>query len=495
MTVSEFAASLAQGGFVFFVGDEQLKRCSLLTAMSRPRLLSPRVKREKTNLPPPPPPPPKRSRPSSELEFPWSCRMQDTREKRSALQQSQGGGVFGPRRFESGVRYSRDWAGPSSFRSVPPLLRKPQVPPPMHILRASVPLIDEMDVEDMINPVFTWMDKLHTNTLDFAVLLKFFFLVGWEPLDRRQMYIEWQEDWSSLLTFLDIKDHEWAGVGLGSFTILLEHPSRPPLLADYSLRELYQLFVSSIASKPMTMMGSGVTVPQRAGEEAFKKVQSGIGMHINEVLYFHDLARETVADFVNPDGQYNTYWEYCVFGPALKSWHYRMGHVFGNVQNTQSSLGEALLPEDKHADPPERIWQGHPISWVLFQDVKYLHINGYDIEEGILSGAVYGAQKYLPGATRQTVKLTHGQDLEEVPDDVSFGTYRGMHVMVSLNTKHKRTQCIWLALAVVHSVQGGRTPPGVVTEPAFHNEVQRFVAQMAATPLFFCFTTNVELCD
>ena len=163
------------------MGGEQLKRCSLLTAMSRARLLSPRLKREKTNLPPPPPPP-KRSRPSSELEFPWSCRMQDTREKRSALQQSQREGVFGPRRFESGVRFSRDWADSPSSHSVPPLPRKPQVPPPLHILRASIPLVDDMDVEDRICPMFTWMDGLHTNTLDFAVLLNSFCLLDGSPL-------------------------------------------------------------------------------------------------------------------------------------------------------------------------------------------------------------------------------------------------------------------------------------------------------------------------
>jgi hypothetical protein len=60
----------------------------------------------------------------------------------------------------------------------------------------------------------------------------------------------------------------------------------------------------------------------------------------------------------------------------------------------------------------------------------------------------------LPAATEQIVKLTHGQDLAGVPDDVSFGSYRGMHVMVSLNTKHNRTQCIWLALAILHFLSG-----------------------------------------
>ena len=90
---------------------------------------------------------------------------------------------------------------------------------------------------------------------------------------------------------------------------------------------------------------------------------------------------------MNHDGQHHVYWHYCVFGPVLKSWHYRSGHVIGAVQNTSGSLGEALLPEDKHVVPTERIWQGRPISWVLFQEVKYLHINGYDVDEAILSDA------------------------------------------------------------------------------------------------------------
>ena len=52
----------------------------------------------------------------------------------------------------------------------------------------------------------------------------------------------------------------------------------------------------------MAILGNGVTVPQKAGEEAFKKVQAGVGLHINEGLYFHDLARDVVADLVNHDG-------------------------------------------------------------------------------------------------------------------------------------------------------------------------------------------------
>jgi hypothetical protein len=63
-----------------------------------------------------------------------------------------------------------------------------------HPVGHQIPLADDMDVEDMIRPMFAWMDKLHTNTLDFAVLLEFFQIVGWEPLDRRQIYVEWRED-------------------------------------------------------------------------------------------------------------------------------------------------------------------------------------------------------------------------------------------------------------------------------------------------------------
>ena len=421
--------------------------------------------------------------------------MQETRAKRSALQQSRREGVFGPRRFESGVRNTPDWAGSSSSPPVPPLPKVPQFPPPTHLLQASNSVADDMDVEDMVTAMFTWMDKLGTNTLDFAVLLRFFQLIGWEPLDRKHLYIEWREDWSSVLTFLDIQDHEWAGTAVEQFGRFLDHPQRPPLLADYSVKELYSLLLSSKISRPMTTLGPGVTVPLKAGEEAFKKVQAGIGMHINEILYFHGKARDVVADFVNDDGQYHAYWTYCVFGPALKTWHYRSGVDCLAVQNMSVSSVEAVLPEAKDDAPIERIWRLHPISWVLYEEVKYLHINGYEVDEAFLSEAVYRAQKYLPGATKQTVRLVRGQDLDDVPDDVSFGSYRGMHVMVSLGTKHKRTQCIWLALAIVHFVQGGRTPPGVVTETAFHNEVQRFVAQMAAKPLFFCLSTNVELCD
>jgi hypothetical protein len=83
-----------------------------------------------------------------------------------------------------------------------------------------------------------------------------------------------------------------------------------------------------------------------------------------------------------------------------------------------------------------------------------LRLSCYGVDEPILSEAIYRAQQYLPAVAEQIVKLTHGQDLACVPDDVSFGSYRGMHVMVSLNTKHKRTQCIWLALAILHFLSG-----------------------------------------
>ena len=45
-------------------------------------------------------------------------------------------------------------------------------------------------------------------------MLAFFQIVGWEPLDRSQLYIEWREGRASVLSFLEVQDHEWAGVGL-----------------------------------------------------------------------------------------------------------------------------------------------------------------------------------------------------------------------------------------------------------------------------------------
>lgn len=120
---------------------------------------------------------------------------------------------------------SCDWAGPSSFHSVPTVPRKLQIPPPLHIRRAANPLAEDMDVEDLIRPMFAWMDKLFTNTLGFAVLLAFFQIVGWEPLDRSQLYIVWREGRPSVLSFLEVQDHAWAGVGLENFGRLLQRPS------------------------------------------------------------------------------------------------------------------------------------------------------------------------------------------------------------------------------------------------------------------------------
>ncbi len=84
-------------------------------------------------------------------------------------------------------------------------------------------------------------------------------------------------------------------------------PQRPPLLAYYSLKELYTLLRRSWIARPIGILGPGVTVPLKAGEDAFKLVQPSTGLQINEVLYFHDLSRDVVADFVSNEGQHYVY--------------------------------------------------------------------------------------------------------------------------------------------------------------------------------------------
>jgi hypothetical protein len=99
-----------------------------------------------------------------------------------------------------------------------------------------------------------------------------------------------------------------------------------------------------------------------------------------------------------------------------------------------------------------------------------------------------GLSSVLPAATEQTVKADAWPRFSlKFLTDVSFGSYRGMHVMVSLNTKHNQERSVsgWL-WQLCTSCQGGQN----ATRRGDRNSISttsacRFVEQYGnAMPLF-----------
>ena len=475
----------------FGVGGE-----ALLTPKVAMALLAPTKRRGLMEPPLPPPPKVPRLISASEKTFSWSTRMTSPRDGRLP--------------FTSEIVASRSKRRSSNFKSRPAdqLAVSVSGAASCHMsispdLR-SAPFSAFHEDPGLAVPrecgvsLMKLLDKEYNNCLDFATMLKFMELFGWGVDDGEKKHELWVNDWHDILKFLGGLRATTPSLRCDEFIQFLMKPGGPPLIAAYSVQELFQHVASSYLGKPLLMLPPRVSWTARETRIAQDFISEGGRQSLAQTLAGMVKIYPESRNCLDPESPFFLAWYYECFGRFLNEW-------YGTKHQREGSLvwREAAVAPERPVVAVE--WSGRremayeklPVWWIVYKGERYLFVNIWDWSSDLVSQLRYLVeQPNCMGSCTDfdvNVHFTDGADVPGMPLCLSMVAFRGLKSKVQASNKQKRKQGIWAAM-YLHYLLGRPLQQRRMTPiNAFDAKVMDLLDIMLANPVEVELETNACL--
>ena len=469
---------------------------ALLTPKVAMALLAPTKRRGLMEPPLPPPPKVPRLRSASEKTFSWSTRMTSPR--------------VGPLPFTSEIVARRPEHRSSNFKSrssdeLPVSVsgaascHMPFSPDPRSAPFSAFHEDPGLAVSRECGvSLMKLLDKEHNNCLDFATMLKFMELFGW-GVDVGEKKLElWVNDWHDILKFLGGLKATTPSLRCDEFIQFLMKPGRPPLIAAYSVQELFQHVTSSYLGKPLLML------PPRVSWTA---QETKIAQNYIDERGRHSLA-ETLTGMVHilpesrhclhPAGPYFLAWYYKCFGRVLNEWYGTKHQREGSLVWREAAVapGRPVVAVES-SGRREMAYEKLPVCWIVYKRERYLFVNTWEWPTDLISQLRYLVeQPDCMGSCTDfdvNVHFTDGADVPGMPFCLSMVDFRGLKSMVQASNLKKRKQGIWAAMYVHYLLSQPLQQRRMTVSNAFDAQVMELLDIMLTRPAHVELETNACL--